>query len=195
MRTPGPVRGSTRRGRREHQRRFQVVVVGKVNSLPDAPRRRPCGGRVPVQGVLLLVALLPRRRQDDEDREQLLFVKMGQPDSRDRHPVSHPLDEPPFFRSSTKRKRWRRAHAGDEEGASTSSCPWAVTVAASARRIAIKEAYTAHTLSVCPSLRTSVFGIRTRPAFRGGTPKVRRNPPKVRRNPRAHRFLVGYCCR
>ena len=36
MRTPGLVRGSTRRGRREHQRRFQVVV----NSLSDAPRRR-----------------------------------------------------------------------------------------------------------------------------------------------------------
>ena len=74
-RTPGPVRGSTRRGRREHQRRFQVVVVGEVNSLSDTPRRpRGRGRRVPVQGVLLLVALLPRRRQDDEEREQLLFV-------------------------------------------------------------------------------------------------------------------------
>ena len=75
MRTPGPVRGSTRRCRREHQRRFQVVVVGDDNSLSDAPRRRPesRGRRVPVQGVLLLVALLPRRRPDDEDREELLF--------------------------------------------------------------------------------------------------------------------------
>ena len=73
MRTPGPVRGSTRRGRREHQRRFQVVV-GEVNS--------PGGGHVPVQGVLLLVALLPRRRPDDE--ESNCFLWMGQPDSLGR---------------------------------------------------------------------------------------------------------------
>ena len=39
MRTPGLVRGSTRRGRREHRRRFQVVVVGEVNVLSDVPRR------------------------------------------------------------------------------------------------------------------------------------------------------------
>ena len=31
-------------------------------------------------------------------------------------------------RSSSKRKRWRRAHTGDEEGASTSSCPGATQV-------------------------------------------------------------------
>ena len=43
MRTLGPVRSSTRRGCREHQRRFQVVVVGEVNSLSVAPRRRPSG--------------------------------------------------------------------------------------------------------------------------------------------------------
>ena len=47
----------------------------EVNSLSDAPRRPSGRGRrVPVQGVLLLVALLPRRRPDDEDREQLLCV-------------------------------------------------------------------------------------------------------------------------
>ena len=45
MRTPKPVRGSTRRGRREQQRRFQVVVVGEVNSLSDAPRGRGRGRR------------------------------------------------------------------------------------------------------------------------------------------------------
>ena len=51
-------------------------AVGEVNSLSDAPRRRPGGRgrRVPVQGVLLLVALLPRRRPNNEDRGQLLFV-------------------------------------------------------------------------------------------------------------------------
>ena len=66
MRTPGPVRGSTRRGRREHQRRFQVVVVGEVNSLSDAPRGRSRGGRVPIEGVLLLTALLARRHPPHE---------------------------------------------------------------------------------------------------------------------------------
>ena len=96
MRTPGPVRGSTRRGRREHQRRFQVVV-GAANSLSDALRRRQGGRgrRVPVQGVLLLVALLPRRRPDDEDREQLLFVD-GATRLTGPNPVSHPPHEPPF---------------------------------------------------------------------------------------------------
>ena len=90
-RTPGPVRRSTRRGRREHQRRLQVVVVGEVNSLSDTPRRRPSRGRrVPVQGVLLLVALLPRRRPDDEDREQLLLVDGA---TRLTGPNSHPLHE------------------------------------------------------------------------------------------------------
>ena len=95
MRTPGPVCGSTRRGRREHQRPFQVVVVGEVNSLSDAPRRRQGGGgrRVPVQGVLLLIALLPRRRQDDEDREQLLCV-VGATRLALPNPVSHPPPEP-----------------------------------------------------------------------------------------------------
>ena len=44
----------------------------EVNSLSNALFRRPSG--LPVQGVLLLVALLPRRRPDDEDREQLLCV-------------------------------------------------------------------------------------------------------------------------
>ena len=91
MRTPGLVRGSTGRGRREHQRGFQVVVVGEVNSLSDAPRRRPRGVRGPVQSVLLLVALLPRRRPDDEDREQLLFCGWGKPTH-----ASHPPHEPPF---------------------------------------------------------------------------------------------------
>ena len=67
MRTPGPVRGSTRRGRTEHRRRFVVVVVGEVNSLSEAPRRRPGGRgrRDPVQGMLLLFASsaeAPRRR-------------------------------------------------------------------------------------------------------------------------------------
>ena len=84
------VRGSTRRGRREHQRWFQVVVVGEVNSLSDAPRRRPGGRgrRDPVQGMLLLVALLPRKRPDDEDREQLLFVDGATRPTR-RTPVIH----------------------------------------------------------------------------------------------------------
>ena len=97
MRTPGPVHGSTRRGRREHQRPFQVVVVGEVNSLSDAPRRRQGGGgrRVPVQGVLLLIALLPRRRQDDEDREQLLCV-VGATRLALPNPVSQPPHVPPF---------------------------------------------------------------------------------------------------
>ena len=94
MRTPGPVRGSTRRGRREHQRRFQVVVVGEVNSPTDAPRRRPSGGRVPVQGVLLLVALLPRWRPD-EDQEQLLPVD-GATRLTGPNPVRHPPHEPPL---------------------------------------------------------------------------------------------------
>ena len=97
MRTLGPVRGSTRRGRREHQRLFQVVVVGEVNSLSDAWRRRP-GGRgrpVPAQGVLLLGALLPRRRPDDEDRGQLLFVDGATRLTRP-NPASHPPREPPF---------------------------------------------------------------------------------------------------
>ena len=50
-----------------------VEYFGEVNSLSDAPRRRPGGRgrRVPVQGVLLLIA---RWRPDDEDRKQLLFV-------------------------------------------------------------------------------------------------------------------------
>ena len=93
------VRGSTWRGRRQHPRRFQVVVVGEANSLSDAPRRRP-GGRgrcVPVQGVLLLAALLPRRRPDDEDREQLLLVD-GATRLAGPNPVSHPPHEPPFDR-------------------------------------------------------------------------------------------------
>ena len=55
MRTPGPVRGSTRRGRREHQRRFQVVVLGG-GQLPvgrsEEETRRPKAA-VPFQGVLL----------------------------------------------------------------------------------------------------------------------------------------------
>ena len=91
------VRGSTWRGRREHQRRFQVVVVGEVNSLSHAPRRKPGdrGRRVPVEGVLLLVALPPRRRPDDEDQEQLLFVD-GTTRLAGRNPVSHPPREPPF---------------------------------------------------------------------------------------------------
>ena len=97
VRTPRAVRGSTRRGRREHQRRFQVVVVAEGNSLSDAPRRRPGGRwrRVPVQGVLLLVALLPRKRPDDEDREQLLCVD-GATRHTGRNFVSHPPHEPPF---------------------------------------------------------------------------------------------------
>ena len=96
MRTPRAVRGSTRRGRREHQRRFQVVVVAEGNSLLDALRRRPGGRwrRVPVQGVLL-VALLPRKRPDDEDREQLLCVD-GATRLTGRNLVSHPPHEPPF---------------------------------------------------------------------------------------------------
>ena len=116
-----PVRGSTRRGRREHQRRFQVV--GEVNSLSDAPRRRPGGRgrRDPVQGMLLLVALLPRRPPDDEDREQLLFVD-GVTRLTGPNPVSHPPREPPFDlqrkgsggggrRRGTRRARPRRAVA------------------------------------------------------------------------------------
>ena len=95
MRTPGHVRGSTRRCRREHQRRFQVVV-GETNSLSDAPRRpRGRGRRVPVQGVLLLVALLPRRRPDDKDPEELLFVD-GATRFTVPNPVRHPPHEPPF---------------------------------------------------------------------------------------------------
>ena len=112
VRTPGPVRGSTRRGRREHQRWFQVVVVGEVNSQGR-------GRRIPVQGMLLLVALLPRRRPDDEDREQLLFVD-GVTRLTGPNPVSHPPHEPPFDlqrkgsggggrRRGTRRARPRRA--------------------------------------------------------------------------------------
>ena len=37
-RTPRPVRGRIPRGRGEHQRLFQVVNVGEVNSLSDTPR-------------------------------------------------------------------------------------------------------------------------------------------------------------
>ena len=97
MWTPMPVRDSTWRGRRQHQHRFQVVVVGEVNSLSVAPRRRPGGRgrRDPVQGVLLLVALLPRRRPDDEDREQMLFVD-GATRLAGPNPVSHSPYEPPF---------------------------------------------------------------------------------------------------
>ena len=88
MRTPGPVRDSTRRGRREHHRRFQVVLIGEVNSLSDAQWTRP-------RGVLLLVALLLRRRPDIEDWEQLLFVD-GATRLTGFGPVAHPPHEPPF---------------------------------------------------------------------------------------------------
>ena len=96
-RTPGLVRGSTRRGRREHQRRFQVVVVGEVDSPSDAPRRRPCGRgrRFPIEGMLLLVALLPLRRPDDEDQERLPLAD-GATRLTGSNPVSHRLHEPPF---------------------------------------------------------------------------------------------------
>ena len=62
-----------------------------------APRRRPGGRgrRVPVQGVLLLVALLPRRRPDDEERDRLLSVG-GATRLTGPNPVSHPPHEPPF---------------------------------------------------------------------------------------------------
>ena len=94
MRTPGPVPCSTRRGRREHQRRSQVVVVVcEANSLSDAPGGR--GRRVPVQGVLFLVALLPRRRPDDENLEQLLLAG-GATRLTGSNPVTHPDHEPPF---------------------------------------------------------------------------------------------------
>ena len=48
--------------------------------LRPGARDRPAGGarsrgrRVPIEGVLLLIALLARWRPDDEDRKQLLFV-------------------------------------------------------------------------------------------------------------------------
>ena len=82
---------------------------GRSAAAPGAPRRwrgqlavgrceeetwRPKAA-VPVQGVLLLAALLPRRRPDDEDREHLLFVD-GTPRFTGPNPVSHPPHEPPF---------------------------------------------------------------------------------------------------
>ena len=42
-----------------------------------------------MQGVLFLVAILPRRRPEDEDREQLLFVD-GATRFAMPNPVSHP---------------------------------------------------------------------------------------------------------
>ena len=62
-------------------------------SLPSHPRCR--GRRAPVQGVLLLVTLLPRSRPDDEDREQLLCGD-GATHLMGPNPVSHPPHEPPF---------------------------------------------------------------------------------------------------
>ena len=63
MRVPGLVRGSTRRGRREPQRRFRVVVVGEVGSLSDVPN----GGDPAAEGDVFLFRY-------DGDREQLLLV-------------------------------------------------------------------------------------------------------------------------
>ena len=94
---PGLVCGSTRRGRREHQRRFQVVVVGELGVVGELavggseeetwrPRAMCCrSGRV------------PRWRPDDEDWEHLLFVD-GATRLTGPNPVSHPPHVPPFDR-------------------------------------------------------------------------------------------------
>ena len=88
-RTPRPVRGSARRGRGEHQRRFQVVA-NESDTLRRTPGGR--GRRVPVLCVLLLVALLSRRRPDDEDREQLLLADGATWPSLVSHPPHEPFD-------------------------------------------------------------------------------------------------------
>ena len=56
---------------------------------------RSRGRRVPKKGVLLLVALLPRWRPDDEDQKQPLFVDGTTRPAR-LDPVSHPPYEPPL---------------------------------------------------------------------------------------------------
>ena len=65
-----------------HARQHPARSQGAPTSVPGRRRRRgqlavggdPAAEGDVVQGVLLLVALLPRRRPDDEDGEQLLFV-------------------------------------------------------------------------------------------------------------------------
>ena len=96
MRTPGAVRGSTRRGRREHQRRFQVVVVAEGNSLSDSPRRRPAadGDVFPFRACCWLrffrgSAQMTRTGSD-------CFLWMGATRLTGRNLVSHPPHEPPF---------------------------------------------------------------------------------------------------
>ena len=92
-----PVRGSTRRGRREHQRRFQVVVVGEVNSLSEAPRRRPAaeGDVFPLRACCSWLRFFRGGAQTTRTGSNC-FLWMGQPNSRGPKTVSHPPHEPPF---------------------------------------------------------------------------------------------------
>ena len=86
---PGAVTGSTN-------------VGSTSSSLARSTRCRALRGGYPAEGDVFLfrdapVALLPRRRPDDEDREQLLFVD-GATRLTGPNPVSHPPHEPPFDR-------------------------------------------------------------------------------------------------
>ena len=76
--------------------------------------------RVPSEGMLLLVALLPRRRPDDEDWEQLLCVD-GTTRLAGPNPVIHTPHEP-LLDFRMRKKRRRPAHTEDEGDTSTSSC-------------------------------------------------------------------------
>ena len=70
-------------------------------TLRPGARYRPAGGarsrgrRVPIEGVLLLIALLPRWRQYDEDLKQLLLVDGTTRPTR-LDPSTHTPHEPPL---------------------------------------------------------------------------------------------------
>ena len=118
MRTPGPVRGSTRRGRREHttlvpgRRRWRSqLAVGRSEEHPAA------------EGDVLLFRaccswLRSFRVGAQTTKRSNCFLWTGQPATRLMN-----------RRSIFNEKEAVRAHTGDEEGASTSSCPGATQVA------------------------------------------------------------------
>ena len=73
----------------------------RTATVPLRPRDRPAGGarsrgrRVPIEGVLLLIARLARWRSDDEDWKQLLLVDGTTRPTR-QDPVVHTPHEPPL---------------------------------------------------------------------------------------------------